>query len=121
MPRLNIQGDVRRRLQEHFKGFSVAVSVPEKRKFPLVVVRRTGGAQEEVLDRATLTVLVWDTTEQKAYDAAAAVSDAIALLPFYAGYAKVKETSFYSDFDTSTKSPRYHISFNVWTYLPKEN
>ena len=113
MPRLNIQGDVRRRLQEHFKGFTVAVSVPEKRKFPLVVVRRTGGAQEEGLDRATLTVLVWDTTEQKA--------DAIALLPFYAGYAKVKETSFYSDFDTSTKSPRYHISFNVWTYLPKEN
>ena len=45
MSRLNIQGDVRRRLQEHFKGFTVAVSVPEKRKFPLVVVRRTGGAQ----------------------------------------------------------------------------
>ena len=94
MPRLNIQGDVRRRLQEHFKGFAVAASVPEKRTFPLVVVRRTGGAQEEGLDRATLTVLVWDTTEQKAYDAAAAVSDAIALLPFYAGYAKVKENVF---------------------------
>jgi hypothetical protein len=116
MPRLNVQADIRDRLAKALPGFHVAVSVPEKRKYPLIVVRRSGGGRDKYLDFPTLTILVWDTSEQKAFAAAEKVSDLMHQLPFLAGYGSINETSFYSDFDTDAGCPRWHLSYNLSTF-----
>lgn len=117
---LNVIGDLRGRLEEAL-GCAVVVRVPETRPKTFVVVKRAGGHRENtLLDRAGVCIYCYAPTEQKAWELADSVADAMEILPFVGGYALVEQTVMYSDPDPDTKTPRWYLGYNVTNYKPKE-
>lgn len=118
MSRLNVQADVRRRLADALAPVEVRVSVPDPRPKTLVVVTREGGRRLNALqDRAGVGVLVWAPTEADACELADRVADAMASLPFAAGYDAVREETMRSDPDPDSGSPRWYASYTITTHM----
>ncbi|WP_165247477.1 hypothetical protein [Adlercreutzia sp. ZJ141] len=119
MPTLNVQADVRKRLEDALSPVEVRVRAPADCSVPLVVVYREGGARENTLvDRAGIRIYCWAKTEQEAFELADAACDVIDALPFSGGYADVFQESFYSDPDPDSRLPRWTASYTVATYVP---
>lgn len=117
---LNVQADVRQRLEDALHGVAVRVSVPADRPSELVTVRRVGGMELNALvDRPRLEVLCWAPTEARACELAGEVACAMRSLPFAAGYARVTQESMYSDRDMLAGSPRWYLSYSLHTYDTK--
>lgn len=119
---LNVQADLRARLEAALDGVTVRVRVPETRPTTLVVVRRDGGSADaySMLDRPGIGIDCWAPTEAKACALSEQVACAMAQLPFAGGYARVEQEACYSDYDTVAKSPRWYLSYTLTTYEPKE-
>lgn len=119
---LNIQADLRARLEVALNDVEVCVDVPAQRPPTLVVVRRDGGARDtnSIIDRPTIEIECWDKTEAGACNLANEVAEIIATLPFTEGYANITQDAMYSDFDLVAKSPRWYLSYSFATYQPKE-
>lgn len=117
---LNIQADLRKRLEDALDGVMVRVAVPADRPVELVVLRRDGGALDtnSILDRPTILIDCWAGSEARAYGLAVEVAKAVELMPFLGGYARVDMDSMYSDFDTVAKSPRWVLSYSFTTFKP---
>lgn len=121
MGRMDVQGEVRRRLADALPGVEVRTSVPAERPATLVVVRREGGARRDALiDRPGVGIDCWAPTEAEAYALCSRVSDAMASLPFSAGFARVDEETMRSDYDVAAKSPRWYASYTLQTFEVKE-
>lgn len=119
MARLNVQADVRSRLQAALTGATVRVSVPDPVPLPLVVVRREGGRMADQLnDHAGIGVDVWARTEAEAADLAMAASEAILTLPLADGYSRKHEETLMSDYDTDRDLPHWYGSYTVNCYRP---
>lgn len=117
---LNVVGDLRARLEAAL-GVEVRANVPADRPEELVTVAREGGRRENaLLDRAGVGVYCWAASEQRAWELAEAVCDAMAALPFPGGYADVEQTAMYSDPDPDSRSPRWYLGYTVTNYEPKE-
>lgn len=115
--RLNVQADVRRRLEEALPGVEVRVNVPPERPDRLVVVTREGGRRlNELQDRAGVGLLCWAPTEEEACELADRASDVMASLPFSGGYDLVREESLYSDPDPNARAPRWYGSYTITTH-----
>lgn len=121
MERLNVQADVRARLAEAITDAQVRVTVPSPRPSRLVVVRRVGGAmQDQLMDFAKMEALIYAPTEAQACELAERVSAAMLSLGFADGYAKVRESYFYTDYDEEAGAPRWYAQYELTTYKPKE-
>ena len=119
MARLNVQADVRSRLEGALTGATVRVSVPDPMPLPLVVVRREGGRMADQLnDHAGIGVDVWARTEAEAADLAMAASEAILTLPLADGYSRKYEEVLMSDYDTDRDLPHWYGSYTVNCYRP---
>lgn len=115
--RLNVQADVRERLEKALAPIPVKVNVPENRPPTLVVVFREGGRRLNSLqDRAGIGVNCWAPTEAEASELADRISDVILHLPFEAGYDLVREESLRSDPDPNAKVPRWYGSYTITTH-----
>lgn len=119
---LNIQTDLRERLESALEGVPVRVAVPADRPTPLVVVRRDGGSRDthSILDRPTIIINAWAETEAKSANLAEQIALAIAQMPFSGGYATVEQNAMRSDYDTVAQCPRWVLSYSFTTYKPKE-
>ena len=118
---LNVVGDVRRRLAAALGSVEVRVRVPRDRPDELVTVTREGGARRNaLLDRAGIGIYCWAASEQRAWELAEAVSDAMLSLGFADGYALVEQEAMYSDPDPDARAPRWYLSSTVTNYEPKE-
>lgn len=119
MARLNVQADVRSRLEGALQGATVRVSVPDPVPLPLVVVRREGGRMADQLnDHAGIGVDVWARTEAEAADLAMAASEAILTLPLADGYSRKYEETLRSDYDTDRDLPHWYGSYTINCYRP---
>lgn len=117
MGRLNVQADLRARLENFLKPINVYTHVPEKRPQEFVVVKREGGRKLDALrDRPGVSILMWAPSEAKAYALAERVSSFMMQLRFCDGYDVVSEEVLRSDPDTQTKSPRYYASYTITTH-----
>lgn len=115
--RLNVQGDVRRRLAAALAPVTVRVSVPDPRPPTLVVVTREGGRRlNDLQDRAGIGVLCWAPTEAEAARLADRASDALRALPFAGGYDLVTEEALRSDPDPDAGTPRWYGSYTITTH-----
>ena len=119
MGTLNVQADIRRRLEEALAPVEVRASVPADRPRTLVVVTREGGGRDNALiDSPGVGIYCWAPTEAEAAglsDRAAAVVES---LPFSAGYARIEKESHRSDAETETRSPRWYLSYTLKTFEP---
>ena len=114
MGTLNVQADIRRRLEEALAPVEVRASVPADRPRTLVVVTREGGGRDNALiDSPGVGIYCWAPTELS--DRAAAVVES---LPFSAGYARIEKESHRSDAETETRSPRWYLSYTLKTFEP---
>lgn len=121
MERLNVQAAVRAYLAEKIPNAETRVTIPSPRPERLVVVRRVDGAmQDQLLDFAKVEALIYAPTESEAYKLAQEVSGAMLALSFADGYAKVRESYFYTDYDEDAKNPRWYAQYELTTYQPKE-
>lgn len=117
MGRLNVQADLRARLENFLNPINVYTHVPEDRPPTFVVVKREGGGKLDALrDRPGVSILMWAQSEAKAYALAERVSDFMAHLRFCDGYDVVYEETLRSDPDPQTKSPRYYASYTITTH-----
>lgn len=115
---LNVIGDLRERL-ELACGVPARVRVPKERPEELLTLTREGGMRlNALLDRAGIGIYCHAATEQRAWELATAVCDAMGKLPFSAGYAAVEQTAMYSDPDPDTRTPRWYLGYNVTNYEP---
>lgn len=120
MARLDVQGDLRRRLAEALPGVEVRVTVPDPRPATLVVVRREGGpGQDLLIDRPGVGIDCWAPTEAEAYELADRVDAVMRSLPFAGGYATVALESMRSDYDLKAGSPRWYASYTLRTFKPQ--
>jgi hypothetical protein len=111
---LNVQADLRSRLESALGGVPVRVTVPAERPAELVVVRREGGRRiNELLDRAGIGVTVWAGSEARAARLAHDVEIAMQRLTFADGYEVVEQEFSGSDPDPDTGSPRWYMSYTV--------
>lgn len=117
---LNIQADLRRRLEEALQDIPVYVNIPEKRPQAFVVVQREGGSADNysIIDRAGIGINCYAISESEACALCEKVVNAINALPFTGGYAKIEQEACYSDYDVSAKSPRWYLSYTFSTYKP---
>lgn len=116
---LNVQGDLRRRINEAL-GVDVAITVPFERPETLVTVIREGGRREnDLIDAPGVGIYCYAPTEQKAWELADQVADFMAGLKFADGYATVEQEAMYSDRDVNTNSPRWYLTYSLKTYVPK--
>lgn len=119
MGMLNVEADLRGRLAEALAPVDVRVSVPDPRPKELAVITREGGGRENALiDSAGIGIYCYAESRQRAWEIADATADAIACLPFAAGYARVDMEAMYSDPDPLSKSPRYYLSYTIKTFRP---
>lgn len=119
MPILNVEADLRERLSEALAPVVVRASVPDPRPDELVTVSREGGRRENALiDSAGIGIYCYAESKQRAWEMADATADAVAGLPFAAGYARVDMEAMYSDPDPLSKSPRYYLSYTIKTFRP---
>lgn len=118
---LNVQADIRQRLENALGGVEVRVSVPADRPAELVTVTRIGGHPINALqDDAQLGVMCWAATEQRAWELANAVNAAMLELRahgFAAGYSDVTCDSMRSFADPDEpKQPRWFASYTLRTH-----
>ena len=121
---LNVQADIRERLQAALPDVPVRVAVPADRPARLVVVRRSGGRERNALiDAPGVEMQCWGATEAEACEIAGRVAAAMRSLPFSGGYASVDQQSMLSDYDQLARSPRWYLDYSLRTYTPnkKEN
>lgn len=117
---LNVMGDIRARL-ESACGVGAYIRVPDTRPETFIVVRREGGHRENtLLDCAGMCIYCYAPTEQKTWELADSVADVMDTLPFNAGYAKVEQTTMYSDPDPDALCPRWYLGYNITNFKPKE-
>ena len=117
---LNVQGDLRQRLDDYLDDVKVSVTVPFERPEKLVTVMRMGGRRRDALiDAPNIGIYCYAPTEQEAWELADKVADFIESLKFADGYAVIEMDSMYSDRDENTNSPRWYISYSLLTYKPK--
>lgn len=123
MPSLNVQADLRRRLEEAL-GVPVRVAVPAQRPATFAVVRRNGGGRVNSLqDRAGVDVYSYAPTEEAAAALAARVSDFMQGLPrraFLAGYESCDEETVRSDPDGGTGGARWYASYTITTHYTRQ-
>lgn len=119
---LNVQADLRKRLEDALDGVMVRVAVPADRPTQLVVIRRDGGKADpySMLDRPGVGIECWAETEAKACALAEQVAHVMDRLPFTGGYAHIEQEACYSDYDLTAKSPRWYLSYTLTTFEPKE-
>lgn len=118
---LNVQGDLRRRLAAALAPVPVRVAVPDERPEELVVVTRGGGRRlNRLQDAPGIDVYCWAATEQRAWEIAEAVSDAMAGLSFADGYEAVTQNDMQSDRDLKSGSPRWYLSYTLVTHEPRD-
>lgn len=119
MPTLNVQADLRARL-EKATGVPAFVNVPEERPKSFLVVKRNGGHRLNLLqDLPGVDVYSYAPTEAQAADLAARVSDLMLSLPrtaFLAGYETCDEETVRTDPDTDAGSPRWYASYTLTTH-----
>ena len=120
MRMLNVQADLRERLSEALDPVTVRTSVPADRPEELAVVAWEGGGARlnRLLDEVGIGVSCWAGTEQRAFEIASLVDEAMASLPFAGGYALVEREAMYSDFDLKVRSPRWYLSYTLRTFEP---
>lgn len=121
---LNVQADIRERLQAALPDVAVRVSVPADRPARLVVVRRSGGSERNALiDAPGVEMQCWGVTEAEACELAHSVAAAMRSLAFADGYASVEQQTMHSDYDQLARSPRWYLDYSLRTYTPnkKEN
>ena len=117
MGRMNVQAEVRKRLEAALGGVAVRTSVPDPRPAELVVVRREGGRRQDALvDAPGIGVDVWARTEARACEIAHAAADAMEALPFADGFASVSEEVVASQYDRLARSPHWYLSYTLKTY-----
>lgn len=121
MPRMNVQAEVRARLEKSLGGVEVRTSVPDPRPPELVVVRREGGRmQNALLDAPGIGVDVWAPTEARAAELCQAAGEALLALEFADGFARVDEEVMLSQYDKLVDSPHWYASYSLVTYKPKK-
>lgn len=118
MPRLDVQADLRARLEAAL-GVEVMTHVPAPRPATLVVVRREGGARRNrLIDAPGVGIDCWAPTEAEAASLADRASDVMASLEFADGYDVVREETVRSHPDVLTGSPRWYLSYSLATHVP---
>lgn len=119
MPALNVQADLRARLEKTL-GVPAYVNVPQERPSTFLVVKRNGGHRLNALqDRPGVDVYSYAPTEAKAADLASRVSDLMLALPrvaFLAGYETCDEETVRTDPDTGAGTPRWYASYTLTTH-----
>lgn len=122
MGRLRVEAVVRDFLAGRLTGAVVRVRVPDPRPPTLVLVKRSGGAaQDRLVDRAGVELVMWAPTEAEAEDLAHEAAAAMAWLDrhgFPMGIARVDEEVLRSDPDPRAEAPRWYGSYTLWTYEP---
>lgn len=119
MEALNVQADLRARLEEALAPVEVRASVPADRPQRLVTVTREGGGRDNALiDSPGIGIYCWAPTEAEAAELSERAAEVIESLPFLAGYARVEKESQRSDPDTESRSPRWYLSYSMKTFKP---
>lgn len=123
---LNVQADIRQRLEGALGGVEVRVKVPADRPAELVTVTRIGGHSLDALrDDAQIAVMCWAKTEQRAFELANSVNQFMLDLRahgFSVGYSDVTCNSIRSFPDPDEpKQPRWFASYTLRTYEPVNN
>lgn len=119
MGTLNVQADIRSRLEEALAPVEVRASVPADRPRTLVVVTREGGGRDNALiDSPGVGIYCWAPTEAEAAELSDRAAAVVESLPFSAGYARIEKESHRSDAETETRSPRWYLSYTLKTFEP---
>lgn len=122
MPRLNVQGELRRRLSDAMPGVEVRCSVPDPRPARLVTVRRNGGRRLNALvDMAGVDVEAWAATDAEAEGLMQLASDAIAAMPFTGGFARIEEETMRDETNLRDAGGHWFASYTIHTYIPEGN
>lgn len=122
---LNVQADIRERLQAALPDVPVRVAVPADRPARLVVVRRSGGRERNALiDAPGVEMQCWGATPRRRH-ASWRTRSPQPCAPSRSPTATrpVEQQTMHSDYDQLARSPRWYLDYSLRTYTPnkKEN
>lgn len=121
---LNVQGDLRLRIEKAMPDVAVRVSIPKPPDVmpaSLITVRREGGhIVNSLIDAPGIGIYCYGNSESEAYKLAERVAEFMQTLSFADGYADIVQETMASDPDTELKKYRWYLSYSLKTYKPKE-
>lgn len=95
-----------------------AHSYPPASGNEFVTVERTGGGVADMVDRPTLAIQTWATTEERAEDMAAEIRFAVLTQPLPVGVHSASiNTGAYRFYDEDTRLPRFQLVLDVVSQL----
>lgn len=115
---LNVQADLRERLEAEL-GVPVRAKVPDE--LPprcVVVLRNGGGVLNKLQDRAGVDLYAYGQSEADACALMESVREAVFSLPFSGGYELMREETCRSDYDEDARRYRWYSSWTITAHKP---